>query len=101
MNGSADHKITVFTEALRLPEHERSSYLESACGDDVELRHAVEALLQEYDRLGDFLEKSPNAPRIEAKAEAVGAEKSGDCIGAYKLLQQIGEGGCGVVFMAE
>src|SRR5882672_10555046 len=101
MNGSADHKITVFTGALRLPDHERASYLERACGDDVELRRAVEALLQEYDQLGDFLETSPNAPMTKAKAEAAGAEKPGDCIGGYKLLQQIGEGGCGVVFMAE
>src|SRR6266404_5603658 len=101
MNGSADHKITVFTEALRLPDHERTSYLDRACGDDVELRRAVEALLKEYDQVGDFLEKSPNAPRTKAKAEAAGGEKPGDSIGGYKLLQQIGEGGCGVVFMAE
>jgi hypothetical protein len=101
MNGSADHKIAVFTEALRLPDHERAAYLERACGGDVELRHVVEALLQEYDQVGDFLEKSPNAARTEAKAEAASAEKPGDCIGGYKLLQQIGEGGCGVVFMAE
>ena len=74
MNGSADHKITVFTEALRLPDHERASYLERACGDDVELRHAVEALLQEYYQVGDFMEKSPNAPRTKARAEAAGAE---------------------------
>src|SRR6266404_5454521 len=101
MNGSADHKITVFTEALRLPDHERTSYLDRACGDDVELRRAVEALLKEYDQVGDFLEKSPNAPRTKAKAEAAGGEKPGDSIGGYKLLQQIGEGGCGVVYMAE
>src|ERR1700722_5871818 len=101
MDGSADHKITVFTEALRLPGQERAAYLERACGGDVELRRAIEALLQEYGQVGDFLEDPPNAARTKAKAEAVGIEKPGDFIGGYKLLRQIGEGGCGVVFLAE
>jgi len=101
MNDSADHKLAVFTEALQLPAHERAAYLERACGGDLELRRAVEALLQEYNQVGDFLEKSPNEPRTKADAEPAGTEKPGDFIGGYKLLQQIGEGGCGVVFMAE
>jgi serine/threonine protein kinase/WD40 repeat protein len=101
MNDSSDHKLRVFTEALGLPAHDRAAYLERACGGDVELRRAVEALLQEYDQVGDFLEKSANTPRTKAKAETAGAEKPGDYIGSYKLLQQIGEGGYGVVFMAE
>ena len=88
MNGSADHKIAVFTEALQLPEHERAAYLERACAGEVELRFAVEALLQEHDQVGDFLEKSPNAPRAKAQAEAAGVEKPGDFIGGYKLLRQ-------------
>src|ERR1700733_5679128 len=101
MNGSADRKLTVFTETLRLPAHEPAAYLERACGGDEELRHAVEALLKEYDQVGDFLEKSPTALMTKAKAESNGVEKPGDYIGGYKLLQQIGEGGCGVGFMAE
>src|SRR6201999_1666090 len=71
------------------------------CGSDVELRQAVDALLREYDQVGDFLEKPPNTPRAQADAKIAVAEKPGDYIGSYKLLQQIGEGGCGIVFMAE
>ena len=101
MNGSDDPKLAVFTEALQLPAHERAAYLERTCGGDVELRHAVEALLREYNQVGDFLEKSANTSRTTAKTDTAGAEKPGNYIGGYKLLQQIGEGGYGVVFMAE
>ena len=66
MNSSADHKLTVFTEALQLPAHERAAYVERACNGDVELRRAVEALLQEYDLVGDFMEESPHAPRMRS-----------------------------------
>src|SRR5467141_2691014 len=101
MNGAPDADIAVFTEALRLPPEERDRYLDKACKADVEFRRRVEALLQAYERAGDFLgrsaaERPPKAAQVHAAAE-----KPGDRIGHYKLLQQIGEGGCGVVYMAE
>src|SRR5882762_5387808 len=101
MNGAPDADIAVFTEALRLPPEERDCYLDKACKEDVEFRRRVEALLQAYEQAGDFLGK-PVAERPLKAARAVPAgEKAGDRIGHYKLLQQIGEGGCGVVYMAE
>src|SRR6266436_1023494 len=101
MNGAPDADIAVFTEALRLPREERDCYLEKACKSDVELRRRVEALLQAYEQAGDFLGR-PAAERPPKAAQVLAAgEKSGDRIGHYKLLQQIGEGGCGVVYMAE
>src|SRR5438876_7112199 len=101
MNGAPDADIAVFTEALRLPPEERDRYLSEACKGDGEFRLRVEALLQAYEQAGDFLgrpaaERPPKATQVHAAAE-----KPGDRIGHYKLLQQIGEGGCGVVYMAE
>src|SRR5258705_10249603 len=101
MNGAPDPDIAVFTEALRLPREERARYLDEACKADGEFRRRVEALLQAYEQAGDFLGR-PAAERPPKAAQVLAAgEKPGDRIGHYKLLQQIGEGGCGVVYMAE
>jgi serine/threonine protein kinase/Tfp pilus assembly protein PilF len=101
MNDSPSRDVDVFTAALELPRARRAAYLERACGGDGELRRKVEALLEGHDRLGDFLEHSPQPILPPARAGVAVGEKPGDRIGHYKLLQQIGEGGCGVVFMAE
>jgi serine/threonine protein kinase/tetratricopeptide (TPR) repeat protein len=101
MNDSIDREVAVFTEALRLPAGERSTFLERACGGDSGLRQRVEVLLKGHDRVGDFLEQSPQEAAIESRLEASSHEKTGDRIGRYKLLEQIGEGGCGVVYLAE
>src|SRR6266478_4571539 len=101
MNGAPDADIAVFTEALRLPPEERDRYLDKACKSDIEFRRRVEALLLAYEQAGDFLGRSAaGRPARAAQAFSAG-EKPGDRIGHYKLLQQIGEGGCGVVYMAE
>src|SRR5713101_5163196 len=101
MNGAPDPDIAVFTEALRLPPEERNRYLDKACKADVEFRRRVEALLQAYEQAGDFLGRSAaERPPKAAQVHAV-TEKPGDRIGHYKLLQQIGEGVYGVVYMAE
>jgi serine/threonine protein kinase len=101
MNGAPDSDIAVFTEALRLPLEERDRYLSEACKGDGELCLRVEALLQAYEQAGGFLGRpAAEMPRKAAPVLPAG-EKPGDRIGHYKLLQQIGEGGCGVVYMAE
>ena len=98
MSGSEKSEMGLFTEAVQLPVEQRSAFLLMACGGDAELRANVEALLRAHVESGEFLEKAPE--EIKAQARVPG-EKTGDWIGRYKLLQQIGEGGCGVVFMAE
>src|SRR5262245_32265871 len=100
MTSNSVRALEVFTEAVQLPTGERPAFLNEACAGNEELRQKVEALLRSNDRAGDFLEEPPTSSINEGRAKVVG-EKPGDRIGHYKLLQQIGEGGCGIVFMAE
>src|ERR1035441_10137794 len=100
MTNPPDRELAVFSDARKLPEQERAAFLDKACVGDAALRQRVEELLQAKDEAGDFLE-SPAAVPPGGAVPAVPAEKPGDRIGRYKLLQQIGEGGCGVVYMAE
>src|SRR2546426_1745054 len=92
--------VDLFAAAIELPVAERAAYLDRACSGDVDLRQRVEGLLKEHDDLGDFPEKRPPKGTAQGGPRAIG-EKPGDRIGHYKLLQQIGEGGGGVVYMAE
>jgi hypothetical protein len=67
MSDSPDREVEVFTEALQLAEGERAAYLEGACGGDVRLRQRVEALLQDHEAVGDFLEHSPHEPMVPSQ----------------------------------
>src|SRR5438128_169320 len=90
----------VFFKALELRSPgEREAYLEGACAGDTALRADVESLLEASARAGSFLE-SPAAHGATVDEPAV-HERSGMIIGAYKLLEQIGEGWFGVVFLAD
>lgn len=75
---------------------ERKSYLEEVCRGDDSLRAQVEKLLRAHDSAGSFLEQ----PLMPAAHEVL-AEKAGDRIGPYALVELIGEGGCGAVYLAE
>ena len=93
--------VVLFTEALQLPESRRADFLRQQCAGDEELCHKVEALLRAHERSGGFLETPVIGLPAESDRTTPIGEEPGDRIGRYKLLQQIGEGGYGVVFMAE
>src|SRR5689334_5548891 len=100
----ASPEQSVFAEALACATSEaRTAYLNDACGTDSALRQRVEALLRAADLAGDFLEQPPDGLSDADSTSMVNelSEQPGDRIGRYKLLEQIGEGGCGVVYMAE
>lgn len=93
---------SIFLAALDISvPAQRAAYLDQACGADVALRRQIEDLIAAEARLGGFL-MQPH-PDVEATADQSPhvAERPGTQIGPYKLLQQIGEGGMGVVYMAE
>src|SRR2546423_9913637 len=77
---------------------ERSAYLNGACGGDQELRQRVERLLDAHPKVNSFLE-SPAAGLV-ATVDTPMLEGPGTMIGPYKLQEEIGQGGFGVVFMA-
>jgi WD40 repeat protein/serine/threonine protein kinase len=97
MNPEFDRIQQTFLEVSAIAEPAaRQSYLDNACKGNPELRRQVEALLFSHENAGEFLKRSV----VPSPAGSL-TEAPGTVVGKYKLLQEIGEGGFGVVFMAE
>ena len=114
MNDPFERKVALFDVARMLPADQRAAYLHEACPGEAELIRQLEELLRAGEEAGAFLDQPASRPQDPANPAAhplkLGAhsadrpstgEGPGSVIGRYKLLQQIGEGGCGTVFQAE
>ena len=90
----------IFKAAVKLPQDRRAAYLDQACGSDAVLRGEIESLLHAHDTECSFLKDVPAGPAPTEDYQPI-AERPGTVIGPYKLMEQIGEGGFGLVFVAE
>lgn len=87
----------LFDAAIERAANERADWLTQACGGDEELRAEVEKLLQAHERMGEFIE----TPALAKLADQPTLELTGQRVGAYQVVRELGRGGMGVVYLAE
>src|SRR5262249_42620739 len=90
---------SIFSTALERHPAERQRFLDEACGNDAALRQPVERLIAPHEAAASFMARP--AGRLAPTIDQPRGEQAGTRIGPYKLLQEIGQGGMGIVYMAE
>ncbi len=91
----------VFHSAVELPVEEREAYVTEQCGGDATIHARVLRLLAAHDASANFMATAVLSPESRADFGGVKTEAAEESIGPYRLITQIGEGGFGVVWLAE
>ena len=91
----------IFHSARELQPGERDAFLRNACGDDEQLQREIEALLESDYAADDFIAEPPASLVADAFGGSPTPSDAGRMIGQYKLLECIGSGGMGAVYLAE